>query len=230
MSRIGRTIAACRSQIRRFQRRTVSRGNSPPVVCLEFLVRSAHTSVEAPVRWPVPHFAVRRLNISEISKKASAEVSYSYMKRQFLLLGCFIAATFATTAFALTVNQQVTLAYVREHPKEWSVKVAKGKDNLLDFTIKHDVATRMYHVAHLEVYHNGKLIATSDTPSYGKKQGNTFHFSISAESIAESKFDLSDSSLAGSGEDAVPIPGTIIHQFRLLDFVPEQVLKSALGK
>jgi hypothetical protein len=48
--------------------------------------------------------------------------------------------------------------------------------------------------------------------------------------IAESKFDLSDSALAGSGDDAVPVPGTTIHQFRLLDFVPEEMLKSAPSK
>jgi len=152
------------------------------------------------------------------------------MKRQLLVLCCFIAATLATTALALTVNLQVTPAYVREHPKEWSVKVVKGREGLIDFTIKHAVATRMYHVAHLEVYHQGKLIATSDTPSFGKKHDNTFYFSISAEDIAESKFDLSDSALKGAGDDAVPEPGTIVHQFRLLDFVPEQLLKSTLGK
>ena len=152
------------------------------------------------------------------------------MKRAFLILSCLIAATLVTPAWALTFNQPVTPDYVLEHPKEWSVKVAKGKDGLIDFTIKHDVVTRMYHVAHLEIYHHGKLMATSATPVYGKKQGNTFYFSISAESIAESRFDLSDSGLAGSGDEEVPIVGTIIHQFRLVDFVPAQLLQSVLGK
>jgi len=152
------------------------------------------------------------------------------MKMTSLLLGCFMAAIFSTTGLALTMKWEMTPAYVREHPKEWSIEVAKGKAGLIDFTIKHDVATRMYHVAHLEVYHQGKLIATSDTPSFGKKHDNTFYFSISAEDIAESKFDLSDSALKGAGDDAVPEPGTIVHQFRLLDFVPEQLLKSTLGK
>ena len=143
---------------------------------------------------------------------------------------CFIAATLSTTVWALTINVPVTPAYVREHPKEWSVKVSKGKDDLIDFTIKHDVARPMYHVAHLEVYLQGRLIATSDTPSYGKKQGNTFFFSIAAEDLPDSKFSLSDSALAGSGDNAVPVPGTIIHEFRLSDFVPERMLKSAVGK
>ena len=131
---------------------------------------------------------------------------------------------------ALTIDEQVTPAYIREHPKEWSVKVTEGKHGLIDFTIKHEVARPMYHVAHLEVRHQGKLIATSDTPVFGRKQGNTFHFSISAEDIAESEFSLSDSTLSGSGDAAEPVPGTTIYQFQLLDFVPEQLLKSSPGK
>ncbi len=146
-----------------------------------------------------------------------------------IIASCFLAI-FAAAAFALTVERAVTPEYVRGHPDEFSVDVTQGKDGLINFTIKHNVARPMYHVAHLAIYHQGKLMATIDMPSFGKKQGNTFDFSISADDIAESKFDLSDSALAGTGEDAVPVPGTIIHQFRLLDFVPEQMLKSAVKK
>jgi hypothetical protein len=152
------------------------------------------------------------------------------MKMTSLLLSCwFITTLFSTTVFALTTEHEVTLTYVRDHPKEFSVVVAK-KAGLIDFTIKHDVARPMYHVAHLAIYHQGKLLATSDTPSFGKKQGNVFHFSIAAEDVPESKFDLSDSALAGSGDDAVPVPGTTVHQFRLLDFVPNEMLKSTPNK
>ncbi|MGA2543497.1 MAG: hypothetical protein ABSG78_18260 [Verrucomicrobiota bacterium] len=153
------------------------------------------------------------------------------MKARSLVLGCFIAAIFSTSALAMTIKEQVTPAYVREHPKEWSVEVTKGEDGLIHFTIKHDVEKPKYHVAHFAVYHQSKLIATSDIPSFGKKRGNTFYFSLSAEDLAESKFDLSDGDVDGSSDDAIPMPGlTIIHQFRPLDFVPEQMLKSAPGK
>jgi hypothetical protein len=130
----------------------------------------------------------------------------------------------------MTVSDQVTPAYVREHPKEWSVEVTKGKDGLIHFTIKHSVETRTYHIAHLEVYHQSKLIATSSTPSFGVKGWNAFYSSLSPEDIAESKFDLSDGDVQGSGDDALPMLGlTTIHQFRLVDFVPEQLLKSGLA-
>lgn len=149
--------------------------------------------------------------------------------KTLLLSGCFIAATLATTALALTINQQVTPAYVREHPKEWTMEVTKGDDGLIHFVIKHSVEIPQYHVAHLAVYHQGKLMATSDTPLFGKKRGNTFYFSLAAEDIAESKFELSDSALSGSGHDKVPVPGTTVCQFRLLDFVPERLARPTTG-
>src|SRR4051812_43766094 len=150
------------------------------------------------------------------------------MKTTSLLLACLVTVTLATSAFALTTEQEITLAYVRDHPAEFTVSVAKDRDGLIGFKITHDVARPMYHVAHLAVYHQGKLIATSDTPSFGKKHDNTFHFALAAENLAGAKFDLSDSDLDTTGE--VPVPGTIIHQFRLLDFVPKELLNSGANK
>ena len=62
------------------------------------------------------------------------------------------------------------------------------------------------------------------TPSY---------FSISVKDIAESKFDLSESGLDSSVngvETDIPVVGSNVYQFRLLDFMPEDVLKSGPGK
>ena len=145
----------------------------------------------------------------------------------WLVAACALTAALATTALALTIEQEVTPAYVRDHSNEFSVTVSQGQGGLIQFRIKHAVPKPMYHVAHLAVYHQGKLMATSDTPSYGQKRGNTFWLSLAAEDIAESKFELSDSALAGSGDEALPVVGTCIHQFRLLDFVPEQMRKAA---
>ena len=57
----------------------------------------------------------------------------------------------STTALALTMEFKVDAAYVREHPNEFSVKVSKGQDGLIHFTLTHSVPKRMYHVAHLAV-------------------------------------------------------------------------------
>ncbi len=131
----------------------------------------------------------------------------------------------AATCCALTVDFDVTPASVRENPKEFSVEVAQREDGLIHFTIVHAVAAPMYHVAHLAVYRQGKLVAKSDTPSFGHKQGNTFYVALAPEDIAGSKFELSDSVLGGSGEEAVPLPGTQNYRIHLAEFVPENMLK-----
>ena len=144
------------------------------------------------------------------------------MKATFLILACFVAIAAASTAFALTTEREMTLNYVQEHPDEFSVSATKAKDGLINFTVTHNVTMPMYHVAHLAIYHDSKLIATSDTPSFGKKRDNKFYFSIAPDNVAQSRFSLSDSPLDSSGE--VPIPGTIIYQFRLSDFVPKELM------
>ena len=150
-----------------------------------------------------------------------------------MVLGCFIAATLSTTVLALTVTEQVTAAYVREHPEQWSVRAAKQESGLIRFTVVRTLSEPKYLVARLVVHHEGRVIATSDTPLFAKKKENTFHFSISMDDIAESTFNLSEHGLGGTvnGVEAeIPVVGGIDYQFRLLDFIPEDVLKSGPGK
>ena len=149
------------------------------------------------------------------------------MRTRSLVLGCFVVAVLSSTALALSIDVPVTPADVREHPKEWFVDVTKGEDGLIHFTIKHHVETRTYHLAHLDVHHQSKLIATSSTPSFGTKGWNTFYFSLSPEDVAASKFDLGECYLGGGD---LPAPGTTDYQFKLTDFIPEPLLKSGLGK
>ena len=144
-----------------------------------------------------------------------------------LLLICLIAAMLPTPAWALSVDTKVTPAYVREHAKEFSVKVTKGKNGLIEFRITRTLSQPMYLVARLDVYHQGKIIASSTTPSFGKKYDNDFYFSISPEDVPESKFELGESSFAESGGDLVPMPGTTNYQFPLQDFVSDDLLESA---
>jgi hypothetical protein len=137
--------------------------------------------------------------------------------KRALVLGCFLAAAYSTTGQALTVEQKVTPAYVREHAKEWTVKVAKKENGLIQFTVVRTLSEPKYLVAHLAVHHAGKLIATSDTPLFGKKNGNTLYFSIAAEDIAGSEFEISESGV----EKDIPVVGSDVYQFQLADFVKE---------
>jgi hypothetical protein len=136
---------------------------------------------------------------------------------RFVLLPAALFA-WAVPCRALTVEEPLTVDYVRTHPAEWSVKVAKGDGGQVKFTVVRNLAEPRYLVAHLAMHHGGKLIATSDSPAFGKKQGNTFYFSLAEEDLADSKFDLSESVFKDFGDNAVPEPGTIIHQFPLKEF------------
>lgn len=158
-----------------------------------------------------------------------------HMKITCLLLsGWLIAAALSTTGSAMTVVVPVTPADVREHPKEWSVKVAKTENGLIAFTIVRTLSEPKYLAAHLAVHHAGQLIATSDTPVFGKTKGNTFSFSIATEDLGESTFDLNEHGLGsmvnGVKVDDIPVVGGNVYQFRLLDFIPADVLKSAQSK
>lgn len=145
-----------------------------------------------------------------------------------LLLGGLLIGGFSTTVNALTFEEEVTPAYVSAHPEEWSVKSVKQANGLVHFTINRKLAEPKFLVAQLGVHHAGKLIATSDTPLYGRVRENTFHFALVVEDIAGSTFAISESALSstdGGKLEAVPIVGSIIHRFQLKDFLPEKLLK-----
>lgn len=138
------------------------------------------------------------------------------------LLSCCVAVTFCTTGLALTINVPVSRAYLQEHPKEFSVKVTKGENGLLAFTVVRTLREPRYLVAHLAVHHGGMLIAESHSPSFGRKHDNTFYFSVSAEDVGECKFELGESFFTEAGGDAVPEPGTTNYEFELQDFVTKR--------
>jgi hypothetical protein len=135
--------------------------------------------------------------------------------------------TVSRSAFGLTTEQDITPDYLSSHPDEFSVKVNKEENGLIAFELQHNVSRPMYHVVHLAVMKEGKILADSSTPTFGKMHNNIFYFSISPDGLPESKIDLSDSAFVGSGEQATPVPGTTVHRFRLIDFVPKKLLESA---
>ena len=146
------------------------------------------------------------------------------------LLGGALAAMLSIPCQALTVDQPVPGAYVREHPEEWSVKVSKKENGLIQFTIVRFLKEPRYLVAHFVVKHSGRVIAGSDSPAFGRKGENTFYFSLSPEDLAESTFDLSESGLGGTVNGVnveIPEVGSEVYQFKLLDFVSKEILKSA---
>jgi hypothetical protein len=143
-----------------------------------------------------------------------------------LVLVCF---AISKVSFGLTVERDLTPYYVSHHSEEFSIKVDKGENGLIKFVLKHHVPRPMYHVAHLTIVAHGKKLAETSTPVFGKIHDNTFYFSIARDLLAESTFDLSDSAIAGTGEEATPVVGTTIYRIRPIDFVPKKLLDS-IGK
>jgi hypothetical protein len=131
---------------------------------------------------------------------------------------------------ALTVDREVTPAYLREHAKEWGVKVARAQNGLLSFTISRTLPERRYLVARLLVKEKSRTLAESSSPSYARKDENRFFFSISPEHVEESVFELGESFLSGDADHPHPVPGTVNYQFRLREFVPESLRSPARAR
>ena len=148
-----------------------------------------------------------------------------------LILVAVLIAAFCRMAWAMTVEQDVTAAYVREHAKEFSIKVERGKSGLLNFTVTRTLKEPKYFVAEFTLRHGGRVLAESYSPSYGKKSDNKFYFSLSAEDIAESGFVLGESSYGKTDDgELVPVPGTINYVIHLTDFVPKDLLDNTTAK
>ena len=137
---------------------------------------------------------------------------------------CAVAFLFAVTssAFAVSVDRDITADYVKANPKEFTVSVTEEANGLLAFTVVFTTPDPRYVVAHLVVRDSKTTYATSDTPSFTKNRSNTFHFSVPRDLVATSTFSLGVSGFADSGGEAVPLPGTITNKLQLLDFVPEK--------
>ena len=137
---------------------------------------------------------------------------------------------FTTTALALTVTQEVDPAYVQKHSEEFSVKVVRGENGLIDFTFIRTLSRQKYLVARLTIRQGDKIIAETSIPLFAKKNANTFHVSISPDHVATSEFELGESFFAENGDHPVPLPGTVNYHFKLSEFIPAGMLKPARGK
>ena len=142
------------------------------------------------------------------------------MKLKFLLASvCLTTVLSATTCLALTQEMEVT-PYILQHDPLFDVKAARGEDGLIHFTIQRALKEPKYLVAHLAVRHQGKVIATSDTPSFAVKGRNVFYLALAREDIAGSEYTLGEYAVSKEG---VPCVGGEVYKFRLRDFVPTEL-------
>ncbi len=143
------------------------------------------------------------------------------MNRSALCFASFLAFSLSGSVpgNALTVEQQVTPEYLKAHSKEFALKVEKREDGMLHFTVGRTLTQVKYLVSRTVLKQGGKKLADISTPTFAPKGVNRFHVAVSPAHLAEAEYELSESFVAGPETDPVPIPGTIIYQFSLKDFV-----------
>ena len=124
-----------------------------------------------------------------------------------------------STADALTLDENVTAKYVREHPDHISVAVVEKENGILSFTVGLKLKESRYVVAHMKVRDDSRTLSESHTPTFTRTEKSTFHFSIPREFIGTSTYSLGVGHfLERPGREPVPIPGSIRYIFRLSEF------------
>lgn len=149
--------------------------------------------------------------------------------RQMALGLLALSASLRTAASALTVEQSVTPDSIRDGAKQFAVKQDKNRDGLLEFTVTYNSKEPRYVVAHSKMRHEGKLLAESDTPLVSRKGKNTFYFAVAAEDLKGSAFSISESYFQELNGQVVPLPGTVIYNFKLTDFAAAEYRQNGPG-
>ena len=122
---------------------------------------------------------------------------------------------FAGTALAVVVQESVTPESVKAKESRVSVEAEKGKDGLMQFTIKYRLPKPQYLVAHFELRDGETCLAKIDTPSFVHEDSATYHVAVPARYLKDSKFELSENAMGESGGRPVALPGGTIFQVDL---------------
>lgn len=154
-----------------------------------------------------------------------------------------LTAGLGSEACAYTTRFQVTPDYVRKHPDQWSVKVAK-KNGLIEFTIVWTLPqpNPMWQGARLVVHHAGKVIAESHSVVRGRKEDYFLQFALFPEDLAKSTLEFVECYSSMSADDAMQflnlrerpvfplLRGSALYRFQLEDLAREGLRETGGGK
>ena len=121
-------------------------------------------------------------------------------------------------ASALTVDQPVTPAFVKENAKRISVEAKKQVDGLIHFTITYNPPQPTYLVATTEIRSGDKILFQSTSTAFVREKSVTYYAAIAPERVAEAKFELFAGFFAESDGNPTPLPGGIAYQIQLSEF------------
>ena len=133
------------------------------------------------------------------------------------LLFVIAFAVLSSGARALTVEQQVTPQYVREHPDRFKITVEQ-REGMMHFTIVYNLREPRYLVSHFTARNDSGILAESHTPVFARERSATFYVVLSKECLANSRFTLSEHSFATNEGQDIPIPGGTEYLIALNDF------------
>ena len=132
----------------------------------------------------------------------------------------FALAFFCPAVRALTVEQQVTPQYVKEHPGAFKISAERRDDGLIHFTVIYNLPGPRYLVSRVSVRANSRLLAQSHTPLYAKGRSATFYCELSTECLEDSTFTLSEHFFTTTDGEDVAMPGGTEYIIHLTEFAP----------
>lgn len=141
--------------------------------------------------------------------------------KSVVVASCGLLALNASVGSAVVVEESVTPAYVQQHPKDFNVKIDRGDDGLIHFTIRRNFAGPTYVVASVAVRDGEAAVFESHFPAFVREKSATYRFSLPVKFVADSTFELSERSFTKVGDESVPMPGGTDYRFRLADFADE---------
>jgi hypothetical protein len=145
-----------------------------------------------------------------------------------LLSAIVASATFglASGAAALTIEQPVTRAYLKEHAKEFSLSAEKRNDGLVHFKLVRQLKEPRSLVGHFKVHAQDGMVVESHSPAFVREKSATYHFVVSPKHLKFAQFELSEHGFDDDEGEPFPWIGGTIYQFRLADFAPREGAES----
>ena len=131
-----------------------------------------------------------------------------------------VVLAFAAEASAVVIEVPVTPAFLKKNPKAFSIKAKKRDDGRIEFTIVRNLSGPRYLVSSLTIRKNSTLVLESHFPSFVRKGGVTYYFTVALEHVVNSDLQISEAFFTGADKNPIPFPGGMHYKIQLRDFAP----------
>ncbi|MEI6074660.1 MAG: hypothetical protein WCS94_03745, partial [Verrucomicrobiota bacterium] len=136
-----------------------------------------------------------------------------------LLFACLMFLTFACFGWSTFVlNQDVTPAYVREHPLEFSVHVEGRTNEIVVYTIVRHTQKVLYIYPRISVWRDRKFVGSTRQPSPSTITNGMYIISFSAAWSDAVSLTIRESLFADPDANKKPFTGGTDYVLQLEDF------------